>query len=65
RVNISIRGRRGIGLHLGIITREVAMKHGGFGGGHDRASGASIPRESLLRFIEDLEEALSQPLKPF
>lgn len=65
RVNISIRGRRGIGLHLGEITREVAIRHGGFGGGHDRASGASIHKEKLVRFIEDLEMALSQPIKPF
>ncbi len=64
RVNISIRGRRGIGLHLGEAAREVAMRHGGFGGGHDRASGASIPREHLEGFIEELEAALRGSCEP-
>jgi hypothetical protein len=61
KVNISIRGRRGLGIHLGEIARELARRHGGFGGGHDRASGANIPIEELEGFIEDLDDALGQP----
>ena len=57
-VNLSVRSRRGLPFHLGEITMQIASRHGGFGGGHKRASGASIPRGSLERFIGDLEEAL-------
>ena len=57
-VNISIRSRRGLSFHLGEITRQIATRNGGFGGGHKRASGASIPSGSLGKFIGDLEEAL-------
>ena len=57
-VNLSIRSRRGLPFHLGEITRQIATRNGGFGGGHKRASGASIPRGSLRKFIGDLEEAL-------
>jgi nanoRNase/pAp phosphatase (c-di-AMP/oligoRNAs hydrolase) len=54
RANVSIRSRRGLPFHLGIITRKIAAKHGGFGGGHKRASGASIPNEYLNDFINSL-----------
>ncbi|GAI79711.1 unnamed protein product, partial [marine sediment metagenome] len=56
--NLSIRSKRGLPFHLGEITRRVAEKHGGFGGGHKRASGASIPRRNLKNFIRDFEEEL-------
>lgn len=39
-MNLSIRGRRGLELHLGEITKRMAKRHSGFGGGHWRASGA-------------------------
>ena len=57
-ISISIRGRRGLQLHLGEVTRRLAERYGGFGGGHRRASGASIPRQSLMEFIRDLEGEL-------
>jgi single-stranded DNA-specific DHH superfamily exonuclease len=59
RANISMRSRRGLTFHLGEITRCLAAEHGGFGGGHKRASGASIPEEGLEDFIRGLEEALA------
>lgn len=59
RVNVSVRSRRGLTFHLGEITRRVAGRHGGFGGGHKRASGASIPGSGFEGFIEDLERELS------
>ncbi len=57
-VNLSIRSRRGLPFHLGEITMQIATRNGGFGGGHKRASGASIPSGNLEKFIGDLEEAL-------
>ena len=57
-VNLSIRSKRGLAFHLGEITRRVAAKNGGFGGGHKRASGASIPSQNLREFIRDLEDEL-------
>lgn len=59
-VNVSIRSKRGLPFHLGLITRWIAAKHMGFGGGHKRASGASIPLSSLQDFIDDLELDLSK-----
>ena len=59
-MNFSIRGRRGLGLHLGEITKRVAKRHGGFGGGHRRASGASIPRNNYIEFIKDIERATNE-----
>ncbi|MBL7080241.1 hypothetical protein ISS39_07955 [Candidatus Bathyarchaeota archaeon] len=57
--NISLRSRRGLPYHLGEITRRVAKGLGGFGGGHKRASGASIPGESLEKFLGELDKALA------
>lgn len=56
--NISIRSKRGLDFHLGDITRDIASRNKGFGGGHKRASGASIPSKNLKRFIEDFREEL-------
>lgn len=53
-LNVSVRAKRGLKVHLGNVTRRLAEKHGGFGGGHDRASGASIPHSSLDGLIKDL-----------
>jgi hypothetical protein len=57
-VNLSLRSRRGRPYHLGEITRRIATGLGGFGGGHKRASGASIPGKSLDRFLEEFDEEL-------
>jgi nanoRNase/pAp phosphatase (c-di-AMP/oligoRNAs hydrolase) len=59
-MNLSIRGRQGMKLHLGEITQNIAKRNGGFGGGHRNASGASIPK----RRIEDFIKELSQTLEP-
>jgi single-stranded DNA-specific DHH superfamily exonuclease len=58
-INISLRSRRGLPYHLGEITRRVATGLGGFGGGHKRASGASIPGETLERFLEEMDGTLA------
>ena len=54
-VNLSIRGRRGLEIHLGEATKRLAKRYGGFGGGQKRAGGASIPRKDCIAFIKDLE----------
>jgi hypothetical protein len=59
-VNVSIRSRRGLTFHLGEITRRVASRHAGFGGGHKRASGASLPPSSLWGFIDDVVRELGE-----
>ncbi len=59
-LNISVRGRRGFGTHLGDTTRQLAQKYGGFGGGHKLASGASIPAGKLRKFLLSFEEELAQ-----
>jgi single-stranded-DNA-specific exonuclease len=60
RVSVSLRSRRGLAFHLGEITRRVAARRVGFGGGHKRASGASLPLQSLKGFIDDVTEELSE-----
>jgi len=39
----------------GEATKRLAKRYGGFGGGHKRAGGASIPRKDCIAFIKDLE----------
>ncbi len=50
----SIRGSPDCKIHLGRLVNEVASGLGGSGGGHDRASGAVIPKDKLEEFIETL-----------
>jgi single-stranded DNA-specific DHH superfamily exonuclease len=57
-VNISIRSRRGFNYHLGDITRRIAREKGGYGGGHKRASGASLSLSSIDDFIMELEKEI-------
>ena len=59
-MSISIRGQRGIELHLGEIAKRLAKRHGGFGGGHNTASGASIPRSNYIEFVKDIERELKK-----
>jgi nanoRNase/pAp phosphatase (c-di-AMP/oligoRNAs hydrolase) len=61
-VNISIRGKNKIKLHLGDITKRLAEKYGGFGGGHMKASGASIPEKNLEKFINDFNLEINNPI---
>lgn len=59
-VNISLRSRKGLDIHFGELTKELAAKYGGFGGGHMRASGASILHKSFPSFVEDIERELQE-----
>jgi hypothetical protein len=58
--NLSLRGGPQLTVHLGTITTHLAKKHGGFGGGHEKASGARISKSHLKKFIRDLEHAIRQ-----
>lgn len=58
-VNVSLRGELGLPEHLGDISRDLGEKYGGFGGGHQRASGVKIPRAHLEAFLADLIEIFS------
>jgi single-stranded-DNA-specific exonuclease len=51
----SIRGSAECKIHLGRLVNEVASSLGGSGGGHDRASGAVIPKEKLEEFIQTMD----------
>ena len=62
--NVSVRARRGLRPHMGEVTKELAAKYGGFGGGHSRASGASIPESSLEGFINGLVGELEKRGQP-
>jgi oligoribonuclease NrnB/cAMP/cGMP phosphodiesterase (DHH superfamily) len=57
--NISLRGELMLDEHLGDISSELGEKYGGFGGGHQRASGVKIPKDHLEEFLVDLAEILS------
>jgi len=63
-LNISLRGRRGLRLHLGELTQSIAKKNGGSGGGHGQASGAILPARSLTSFILDFEKELERAKIP-
>ncbi len=58
-VNISMRGERRLPEHLGDIASRLSKRHGGFGGGHARASGAKVPRAKLDAFLADLAGELN------
>ena len=58
-VNISLRGERRLRHHLGELAARLSKAHGGFGGGHARASGAKIPRSELDAFIAEMAQALN------
>jgi len=57
-VELSLRASQDYTYDLGSITQRLASKLGGFGGGHPKASGARIPKESLQQFFQDLDELL-------
>jgi len=58
-INISLRGERGLEENLGELLASLAQKHGGFGGGHKRASGAKIPKDKFEGFLKDITMVLN------
>jgi RecJ-like exonuclease len=56
---ISIRGSKDCNVHLGRTVNDIASELGGSGGGHDKACGAVIPKDSFNMFVELLDKKLS------
>ena len=55
KVIMSLRSKK---HNLPKILDEILPRHGGLGGGHKNACGASIPSESFEGFLEDLKERI-------
>ncbi|MEM0029450.1 MAG: DHHA1 domain-containing protein [Candidatus Nitrosocaldus sp.] len=55
RMVVSLRGSNLCKLHLGRVVNDIASELGGSGGGHDKASGAMIPKDSIGIFIEKIK----------
>ncbi len=64
-VKVSARGTRALvekGLDLSFALREAAKLVGGEGGGHNVASGASIPPGTAEQFISKVDEIVAEQL---
>ena len=55
---VSVRGSKKCQVHLGKLVNKLATEVGGSGGGHDKACGASIPKENIKKFIKTLDNSL-------
>ena len=65
KIKISARGTRKLvdaGLDLAFAMREAAASVGGMGGGHNVASGASIPKGTAQKFLEFLDPVIGKQL---
>jgi single-stranded-DNA-specific exonuclease len=66
KIRISARGTRKLveaGLDLAAAMREASAILGGMGGGHDIASGATIPKGSAMKFIDIVDTIIEKQLK--
>ena len=61
---ISIRGSKDCKVHLGRLVNHISTEVGGSGGGHEKASGAVIPKEKLDEFIQLLDGHVSNLQEP-
>jgi RecJ-like exonuclease len=64
---VSARGTKALvarGLDLGAALREAATAVGGSGGGHDVASGATIPKGKEEKFVPLVDELVALQLAP-
>jgi RecJ-like exonuclease len=57
-VNVSLRGMTGLSEHLGDMAKALGQRLGGFGGGHQRASGVKLPKDRLEAFIDEVVRCL-------
>jgi single-stranded-DNA-specific exonuclease len=55
---ISIRGSKDCNVHLGRLVNQIATEVGGSGGGHEKASGAVVPKDKLDEFIHLLDRRI-------
>jgi single-stranded-DNA-specific exonuclease len=66
QIRISGRGTRKLvesGLDLAAAMREASTLVGGMGGGHDVASGATIPKGTAMKFIGLIDPIIEKQLK--
>jgi RecJ-like exonuclease len=54
KAEMSIRGTSDCRVHLGQTISEIAGKHGGSGGGHQKAAGCSVPAADVLEVLQEL-----------
>lgn len=67
KIKVSARGTRKLvtsGLDLASALREASTSVGGMGGGHDIASGATIPKGTAMKFIDAVDALIEKQLKP-
>jgi len=55
---VSLRSTTESKIHLGKEVGVIAQKHGGSGGGHERAAGCSVPSTEVQGLLADLEKRL-------
>jgi single-stranded-DNA-specific exonuclease len=60
KVDLVIRGRDLFDLRR--VIPNLAIKHGGTGGGHKNACGARIPQENLKAFLQELDDYIGDLL---
>ncbi len=66
KIKVSARGTRKLvsaGLDLAEVMREASASLGGMGGGHDIASGATIPKGTAMKFIDIVDSIIEKQLK--
>jgi len=56
----SLRSTSESKIHLGKEIGLIAQKHGGSGGGHERAAGCSVPSSEVQGLLADLEKRLRE-----
>jgi nanoRNase/pAp phosphatase (c-di-AMP/oligoRNAs hydrolase) len=54
----SLRGTSESKIHLGKEIGLIAQRHGGNGGGHEKAAGCSVPNSEIQGLLNDLESRL-------
>ena len=57
---VSVRGSKQCKIHLGKLINKIAADLGGSGGGHDKACGASIPKDNITKFINKINSSLEK-----
>ena len=57
---VSVRGSKQCKIHLGRLVNKITTEIGGSGGGHDKACGASIPKNKITKFLNTLNSALAK-----
>jgi len=55
---VSVRGSKSCRVHLGKLVNKISTELGGSGGGHDKACGASVPKDKINKFITKLNSSL-------